>query len=46
MVAETCNKLKKGLSPGRKYGKTSEEVVKQVKYTIAFDGLTVYSDLN
>ena len=40
MVAETCNKLKKGLSPGRKYGKTSEEVVKQVKYTIAFDGLT------
>lgn len=40
MVAETCNKLKKGLSPGRKNGKTSEEVVKQVKYTIAFDGLT------
>lgn len=40
MVAETCNKLKKGLSPGRKYGKTPEEVVKQVKYTIAFDGLT------
>jgi len=40
MVAETCNKLKKGLSPGRKYGKSSEEVVKQVKYTIAFDGLT------
>ena len=40
MVAETCNKLKKGLSPGRKYGKTPEEVVKHVKYTIAFDGLT------
>ena len=40
MVAETCNKLKKGLSPGRKYGKTSDKVVKQVKYTIAFDGLT------
>jgi len=40
MVAETCNKLKKGLSPGRKYGKTPDKVVKQVKYTIAFDGLT------
>lgn len=40
MVAETCNKLKKGLSPGRKNGKTPDEVTKQVKYTIAFDGLT------
>lgn len=40
MVAETCNKLKKGLSPGRKFGKTPDKVVKQVKYTIAFDGLT------
>lgn len=40
MVAETCNKLKKGLSPGRKKDKTPDKVVKQVKYTIAFDGLT------
>ena len=40
MVAETCNKLKKGLSPGKKKDKTPEKVVKQVKYTIAFDGLT------
>jgi len=40
MVAETCNKLKKGLSPGKKKDKTPEKVVKQIKYTIAFDGLT------
>lgn len=40
MVAETCNKLKKGLSPGRKNVETPDKVVKQVKYTIAFDGLT------
>jgi len=40
MVAETCNKLKKGLSPGRKKDKMPDKVVKQVKYTIAFDGLT------
>lgn len=40
MVAETCNKLRKGLSPGSKKDKTPEKVVKQVKYTIAFDGLT------
>lgn len=40
MVAETCNKLKKGLSPGDKKNKDPEKVVKQVKYTIAFDGLT------
>ncbi|NEW85114.1 MAG: transposase [Mariniphaga sp.] len=40
MVAETCNKLKKGLSPGSKKDKTPDKVVKQVKYTIAFDGLT------
>ena len=40
MVAETCNKLKKGLSPGSKKDKTPEKVVKQVKYTVAFDGLT------
>src|SRR5674476_476662 len=40
MIAETCNKLKKGLSPGDKKDKTPDKVVKQVKYTIAFDGLT------
>ena len=40
MVAETCNKLKKGLSPGDKKNKDPEKFVKQVKYTIAFDGLT------
>jgi hypothetical protein len=39
MVAETCNKLKKGLSPGKKSSKSPDKV-KQVKYTIAFDGLT------
>ena len=49
MIAETCNKLKKGLSPGDKKNKDPEKVVKQVKYTIAFDGLTacdfnVYTD--
>ncbi|MDO9559510.1 MAG: IS4 family transposase [Syntrophales bacterium] len=49
MVAETCNKLKKGLSPGNKKIKALGKVVKQVKYTIAFDGLTacdfnVYTD--
>lgn len=49
MVAETCNKLKKGLSPGNKKIKSPGKVVKQVKYTIAFDGLTacdfnVYTD--
>jgi hypothetical protein len=49
MVAETCNKLKKGLAPGDKKRKDPEKVVKQVKYTIAFDGLTacdfnVYTD--
>lgn len=40
MVAETCNKLRRGLSPGSKKDKTPEKVVKQVKYTVAFDGLT------
>jgi hypothetical protein len=39
MVAETCNKLRRGLSPGKK-NKSPEKVVKQVKYTVAFDGLT------
>lgn len=39
MVAETCNKLKEGLSPGKK--KTNNEApVKQIKFTAAFDGLT------
>jgi len=40
MVAETCNKLKKGLAPGDKKNKSPEKTVKQVKYTVAFDGLT------
>lgn len=40
MVAETCNKLKKGLAPGDKKKNNPEKTVKQVKYTIAFDGLT------
>lgn len=40
MVAETCSKLRKGLSPGSKKNKTPEKVVKHVKYTVAFDGLT------
>jgi hypothetical protein len=49
MVAETCNKLRKGLSPGSKKDRTPGKVVKQVKYTVAFDGLTacefkVFSD--
>jgi hypothetical protein len=39
MVAETCNKLRRGLSPGKK-NKSPEKVIKQVKYTVAFDGLT------
>lgn len=40
MVAETCNKLRKGFPLGIKKVKTPENVVKQVKYTVAFDGLT------
>lgn len=40
MVAETCNKLRQGLSPGDKKSKSPEKVVKQLKYTVAFDGLT------
>jgi hypothetical protein len=39
MVAETCSKLKEGLSPGSKK-KNNEEQVKQIKFTAAFDGLT------
>ncbi|WP_462318530.1 transposase [Marinilabilia sp.] len=39
MIAETCNKLKEGLSPGNKK-KNGKESVKQVKFTAAFDGLT------
>jgi hypothetical protein len=40
MVAETCNKLKKGLAPGDKKKNNPEKTIKQLKYTIAFDGLT------
>ncbi len=40
MIAETCNKLKKGIAPGDKKSKDPNKVVKQAKYTIAFDGLT------
>ena len=40
MVAETCNKLKKGLAPGDKKKNNPEKTVKQLKYTFAFDGLT------
>ena len=48
-MPQTCNKLKKGLSPGNKKDKDPDKVVRQVKYTIAFDGLTacdfnVYTD--
>lgn len=39
MVAETCNKLKEGLSPGSKK-KNKGASVKQIKFTAAFDGLT------
>ncbi len=39
MVAETCNKLKEGLSPGRKKANNGAPV-KQIKFTAAFDGLT------
>lgn len=39
MVAETCNKLKEGLSPGKKR-KDDKAPVKQIKFTAAFDGLT------
>ena len=48
MVAETCNKLKKGFTVGKKPGggKTSR---KQIKYTMAYDGFSaklteVFSD--
>lgn len=39
MIAETCNKLEEGLSPGNKK-KNGKESVKQIKFTAAFDGLT------
>lgn len=39
MVAETCSKLKKGLAPGDKR-RNSDDKTKQVKLTMAFDGLT------
>jgi hypothetical protein len=37
MVAETCNKLKEGLTPGKRNDKAP---LKQIKFTAAFDGLT------
>jgi len=40
MVEETCNKLKQGIAPDDKKSKEPNKVVKQAKYTIAFDGLT------
>lgn len=40
MVSETCNKLKEGLSPGKKKNNDKAQV-KQIKFTAAFDGLTV-----
>jgi len=39
MIAETCNKLKEGISPGNKK-KNGKTPVKQIKFTAAFDGLT------
>ncbi len=39
IVAETCNKLKEGMSPGRKK-KDDKAQVKQIKFIAAFDGLT------
>lgn len=39
MVAETCSKLREGLSPGSKKG-NSKAPVRQIKFTAAFDGLT------
>lgn len=39
MVTETCNKLKKGLTPGKKRSNGGGKA-KQVKLTMAFDGLT------
>ena len=39
MIAETCNKLKEGLSPGKKK-KNDKASAKQIKFTAAFDGLT------
>jgi hypothetical protein len=42
MIAETCNKLKEGLSPGSKKA-NNKPSVKQIKFTAAFDGLTVCS---
>lgn len=40
MVAETCNKLQKGLSPGKK-SESGGSRVQQIKYTMGFDGLSV-----
>jgi hypothetical protein len=39
MVAEACNKLKKGFSVGKKPNKGESR--KQVKYTMGYDGFAV-----
>ncbi|MEI6751765.1 MAG: IS4 family transposase [Paludibacter sp.] len=38
MVAEACTKLQKGMSVGKKKTKEPENLKKQVKYTMAYDG--------
>lgn len=38
MVAEACTKLQKGMSVGKKKTKDPENLKKQVKYTMAYDG--------
>lgn len=38
MVAETCNKLKKGFTVGKKASNKAER--KQIKYTVAYDGFS------
>jgi hypothetical protein len=40
MVAETCNKLKEGMTMGKKSSKVKEDR-KQLKYTMAYDGFAV-----
>lgn len=41
MVAETCNRLKAGMTVGRKKTDKDRTDRKQVKYTIGFDGFSV-----
>lgn len=41
MVAEACNKLKKGLVVGRHSSRSGASKRKEVKYTMGFDGLSV-----